>query len=117
MSKNKLIGRIEQKESELKVAHFKRCPLCRCEDLLKFEMDCFCMKCDWTSILFDVHSGNFEKRIGIKNRQRRKHGKANSHDSVIHLEDLWHERTQLSAQAKSSEAFQNSELRKTGGLK
>jgi len=119
MNKSNLIGRIEQKDSEMKVAQFKRCPLCKCEDLLKFEVDHFCMKCDWSSILFDVHSGNFEKRIGMRNRQRTKSRGPRIQDGVIHLEDLRSRKSDLVTLAESTETrnSQNNTFRMTGDLK
>lgn len=56
---------------------FKKCPHCGCKDLLKFEVDLFCSACDWDSILYDVNSGNFEKRIAGMNRKKS--------NSVLHL--------------------------------
>ena len=119
MNKGKLIGRIEQKDSEMKVAQFKRCPLCKCEDLLKFEVDHFCMKCDWSSILFDVHSGNFEKRIGIMNRRRTKYHGPEIQEGVIHLEDLRSQKGDLLAKPESKPArnSQDNFFQKTGDLK
>ena len=119
MNKSNLIGKIERKDSEMKVAHFKRCPLCKCEDLLKFEVDHFCMKCDWNSILFDVHSGNFEKRIGIMNRRRAKSRRTDRQAGVIHLEDLRTNKNESNIQAEATKhgSTQNEYFRKTGGAK
>ena len=114
-----LIETIENKESEMKVAQFKRCPLCKCEDLLKFEVDHFCMKCDWSSILFDVHSGNFEKRIGFMNRRRTKYHGPGIQDGVIHLEELRSKRSNLISKNESTAKinFQNNQISKTGSAK
>ncbi len=71
--------------------NFKRCPSCRASNLVKFDVDFFCMDCDWNSILFDVYSGNFEKRIGIMNRKTRERAKDKAtviENGVVHLDDL-----------------------------
>jgi hypothetical protein len=74
--------------SGMKQAHFKACPCCKSRELVKFDMDFFCMSCDWNSILFDVYSGNFEKRIGLNNRNRARAKATSHHQGVILLEDL-----------------------------
>ncbi len=119
MNKGNLIGRIEPKDNEMKVAQFKRCPLCKCEDLLKFEVDHFCMKCDWNSILFDVQSGNFEKRIGFRNRRRAKLHAGGKQEGVIHIEDLRSRKSDFGARPESTEIknFQNNQISKTGVAK
>jgi hypothetical protein len=63
----------ELKNEVLHGTKFNVCPSCRFTELLKFDVDHFCTKCDWNSVLHDVNSGNFEKRIGVtvKNRSRR----------------------------------------------
>lgn len=54
----------------IKDLHFTKCRACGSKDLVKFEVDTFCMDCDWNSVLMDVACGNFEKRIAIVNRKR-----------------------------------------------
>ncbi len=78
----------ELKNEVLHGTKFSVCPCCRSKDLLKFEVDHFCMKCDWNSIVHDVDSGNFEKRIGLttKNRARKTNGDAD----VIYLSEREH---------------------------
>lgn len=69
--------------------HFKRCPICNCSTLLKFDDDYFCDHCDWNSVLFDVYSGNFERRIGMLTRNRRAMKSFNELESgLLLLEDL-----------------------------
>ncbi len=66
--------KVEQREvksaSYIKDLHFTKCRACGSKDLVKFEVDTFCMDCDWNSVLMDVACGNFEKRIAITNRKR-----------------------------------------------
>ncbi len=59
--------------SYIKDLHFTKCKACGSKDLIKFEVDTFCMDCDWNSVLADVECGNFEKRIAIMNRKRHDH--------------------------------------------
>ena len=54
----------------IKDLHFTKCRACGSKNLIKFEVDTFCMDCDWNSVLMDVACGNFEKRIAIVNRKR-----------------------------------------------
>jgi hypothetical protein len=69
--------------------HFKRCLQCKCEKLLKFDDDYFCDKCDWNSILYDVYSGNFERRIGMLSRMRRENNKIRDLEcGVLLLEEI-----------------------------
>jgi hypothetical protein len=66
-------GNLQQHKSSgqyIKDLHFTKCRACGSKDLVKFEVDTFCMDCDWNSILMDVACGNFEKRIAIMNRKR-----------------------------------------------
>ena len=65
---------------------FRVCPCCGCRDLLKFGSDHFCMSCDWNSVLHDVNSGNFEKRIGLMSKYRT--CKTNGEGEVIFLNEL-----------------------------
>lgn len=57
-------------EKYIQDLHFTKCRACGSKDLIKFEVDTFCMDCDWNSVLMDVACGNFEKRIAITNRKR-----------------------------------------------
>lgn len=41
------------------------CPLCQAS-ILHFEDDQFCVACDWNTMLADVQSGRFERRLGLK---------------------------------------------------
>lgn len=59
-----------QGDQYIKDLHFTKCRACGSKDLLKFEVDTFCMDCDWNSVLMDVECDNFEKRIAIVNRKR-----------------------------------------------
>jgi hypothetical protein len=59
-----------QSDQYIKDLHFTKCRACGSKDLVKFEVDTFCMDCDWNSVLMDVACGNFEKRIAIVNRKR-----------------------------------------------
>ena len=67
-------------EKYIQDLHFTKCRACGSKDLVKFEVDTFCMDCDWNSILMDVACGNFEKRIAITNRKR--------HQQHTHAEDV-----------------------------
>jgi hypothetical protein len=78
----------QDKKTDMKTAHFKVCGGCGSPSIVKFDMDFFCTNCDWNSILFDVYSGNFEKRIGLNVRNRAKAKAEAPLSSVIHLEDL-----------------------------
>ena len=40
------------------------CPVCR-SSILHFEGDQFCVDCDWNTMLADVQSGRFERRLGL----------------------------------------------------
>ena len=101
---------------EMRVAHFKVCPCCKSADLVKFEMDFFCMDCDWNSILFDVYSGNFERRIGIMNRNRSRSKVRDLRSGVIHLEEINSSRDK-SVFDDSRIIKQSFQLLKTGGAK
>ena len=57
----------------IKDLHFTKCKACGSKDLVKFEVDTFCMDCDWNSVAIDVECGNFEKRIAIMNRKQPLH--------------------------------------------
>lgn len=70
---------------EMKEPNFKVCPCCRSKDLVKFEVDYFCMDCDWNSILFDVYSGNFEKRIALAYRKPESQKPIRSKAKILHL--------------------------------
>ena len=71
---NRKVDRREVKStSYIKDLHFTKCKACGGKDLIKFEVDTFCMDCDWNSVLMDVACGNFEKRIAITNRKRHQH--------------------------------------------
>ncbi len=67
-------------EKYIQDLHFTKCRACGSKDLVKFEVDTFCMDCDWNSILMDVACGNFEKRIALTNRKR--------HQRLAHVEEL-----------------------------
>ena len=41
------------------------CPVCKAS-ILHFEGDQFCVDCDWSTMLADVQSGRFERRLGLK---------------------------------------------------
>lgn len=69
----------------MKEANFKVCPCCRSKDLVKFDVDFFCMDCDWNSILFDVYSGNFEKRIALMYQKPKSEKPIRSKSKLIHL--------------------------------
>lgn len=58
-------------EMQLKEFNFKKCPCCQSKDVIKFDVDFFCMDCDWNSILLDVSSGNFEKRIKLMAKSKK----------------------------------------------
>ena len=75
----------ELKNEVLHGTKFSVCPCCRSTELLKFEVDHFCMKCDWNSILHDVDSGNFEKRIGLTTRNRTRNTNADA--DIIYLSE------------------------------
>ena len=119
MNTTYLIKRAVEKKTEMKVAHFKKCPCCECEDLLKFEIDYFCMECDWNSILFDVNSGNFERRIGILNRDRAQARRSKKSCGVVSIADLITRKTCAEVQTRSSNEiiFQNKQISKIGSAK
>ena len=78
-------------KSQMKVANFKVCGGCGSSCIAKFDMDFFCMDCEWNTILFDVYSGNFEKRIGLNARNRAAARAETPSSSVILLADLANE--------------------------
>ena len=51
------------------VKSYKRCPMCASEAVFCFEVDHFCTKCDWNTMLADVMSGAFERRMGLRQRK------------------------------------------------
>ena len=69
MSKGKSDGIGSNSGKYIQDLHFTKCKACGSKDIVKFDVDTFCMVCDWNSILMDVDCGNFEKRIAIKNRK------------------------------------------------
>lgn len=69
MCKGKIEGVGSSTDKYIQDLHFTKCKACGSKDLFKFDVDTFCMACDWNSILMDVDCGNFEKRIAIKNRK------------------------------------------------
>lgn len=71
----------------MKEANFKVC-CCRSKDLVKFDVDFFCMDCDWNSILFDVYSGNFEKRIALMYQKPKSEKPIRSKSKLIHLSSV-----------------------------
>lgn len=79
------INHSSHKNDEFKEANFKCCPACRSKDLKKFEVDLFCMDCDWNSILFDVNSGNFEKRIALMYQKPKSKQSIRSKTKLVHL--------------------------------
>lgn len=60
-------------EKYIQELNFTKCRSCGSKDIVKFEVDTFCMDCDWNSVVMDVSCGNFEKRIAITNRKRHQH--------------------------------------------
>lgn len=70
MNRKTIQEELKSNTSYIKDLHFTKCKACGSKDLLKFEVDTFCMDCDWNSVLMDVECGNFEKRIAILNRKR-----------------------------------------------
>lgn len=64
MGKTKIL-----KWAHVKSLQFKECKACGSDELVRCDVDTFCMDCDWNSVLMDVDCGNFEKRIAIMNRQ------------------------------------------------
>lgn len=69
MCKGKIERAGSRNDKYIQDLHFTKCKACGSKDLFKFDVDTFCMACDWNSILMDVDCGNFEKRIAIKNRK------------------------------------------------
>jgi RNA polymerase subunit RPABC4/transcription elongation factor Spt4 len=59
------------------------CPGCGSESLVNFELDQFCTSCDWDSLLLDVESGAFEKRMGFQIKPEHKV----STESLVSIED------------------------------
>ena len=73
------------KNQTFKEPNFKVCPCCKSKDLVKFDVDLFCMNCDWNSILFDVYSGNFEKRIALMYQKPQSEKPIRSKSKLVHL--------------------------------
>jgi len=73
MNQNSNFKKLNGSDKYIQDLHFTKCRACGSKDLVKFEVDTFCMDCDWNSVLMDVDCGNFEKRIAITNRKRHQH--------------------------------------------
>ena len=52
---------------------FKKCPACGCTHLIEFNVDQFCSKCDWDSLMSYVQSG----RMNNLSKAVREHGFVN----------------------------------------
>jgi hypothetical protein len=63
--------KVKAESAYIKDLHFTKCRACGSRDIVKFDVDTFCINCDWNSVVMDVTCGNFEKRIAIMNRNKR----------------------------------------------
>ena len=71
----------------MKTKSFKRikqCPGCSGYELIRFEADYFCQACDWDSMESDVHSGAYERRIGLLKKSTDEN---HSHAEVQYIEN------------------------------
>lgn len=71
-----------------KIKTFKRCPCCGSHDIARFEVDHFCLSCDWDTLLSDVQSGAFERRVGLQKRNEKLALTAPKEGAVLFMEDL-----------------------------